>query len=73
MFNNLTVKLGGAVWFKVSWPLSGNYGKEKLVSQTDNILLQIDGNGYKAYVSTLNALLVAFNVKSLLAEIPNKI
>ena len=66
-------QLGGAVRFKVKWILSGNFGKDKLVSQTDDITLQTDGDGYQAYVSTLNDLLVAFSEKSVRTTIINEI
>jgi len=66
-------QLGGEVRFKVNWVLSGNYGKEKLVSRTDDITLKTDGDGYQAYVSTLNALLMAFSEKSVRTTIVNEI
>jgi uncharacterized lipoprotein YmbA len=66
-------QLGGAVRFKVNWVLSGNYGKEKLVSRTDDITLQTNGNDYQAYISTLNALLAAFSKKTVSTEIANEI
>ncbi len=66
-------QLGGVVRLKVNWTLSGNFGKEKLVSRTDDITLQTKGDGYQAYVATLNALLAAFSEKSVQAEIVNEI
>ena len=66
-------QLGGAVRFKVSWVLSGNYGKDKLVSRTDDITLQTNGDSYQAYVSALNALLAAFSEKTIRTEIMNEI
>jgi len=66
-------QLGGAVRFKVNWILSGNYGKEKLVSRTDDITLQTEGDDYQAYVSTLNALLAEFSKTTVRTEIANEI
>jgi len=66
-------QLGGVVRFKVYWVLSGNYGKDKLVSRTDDITLQTEGDGYQAYVSTLNALLAAFSNKTVRIDIINEI
>jgi len=66
-------QLGGNVRFKVNWVLIGNYGKQKLVSRTDDITLQTDGNGYQAYVATLNSLLAAFSEKTVRTEIVNEI
>ncbi len=66
-------QLGGQVRFKVNWILSGNYGRKKLLSRTEDITLQTSGDDYPAYVSTLNALLAAFTEKSARIEIANEI
>jgi len=66
-------QLGGDVRFKVNWTLSGNYGKDKIASRTDDITLQTNGDTYQAYVSTLNALLAAFSEKTIRTEISNEI
>jgi len=52
--------LGGIVRFKVNWILSGNYGQQKLISNTANLTLQTSGQDYQAYVSALNTLLATF-------------
>jgi len=66
-------QLGGEVRFKVSWILSGAYGKEKLISQTDDITLQSNTNSYEAYVSTLNTLLANFSEKTVKTVIADQI
>jgi uncharacterized lipoprotein YmbA len=66
-------QIGGAVRFKVNWMLSGNYGKDKLISGTENITLQTKAENYNAYVSTLNELLAAFSENSVRTEIANEI
>jgi len=66
-------ELGGSVRFKVNWLLSGNYGQDKLVSQSDEFVLQSDDISYAAYVSTLSTLLAKFSAKTVRQVILNKI
>ena len=66
-------QIGGLVRFKVNWTLIGDYGKEKLMSRTDDITLQTEDDSYQSYVSTLSALLDAFSKQAIRTDIVNEI
>ena len=54
-------ELGGDVTLKVHWVLSGDFGKEKLLSQNHEFTIQARNESYNEYVQTLNRLLITFS------------
>jgi len=54
-------ELGGKVSFKVHWVLSGDFGKQKLLSQNYELSIKARDESYNEYVQALNRLLISFS------------
>ena len=65
-------ELGGKVQLKISWILSKNFGKTKLLSRSYDLSVQSKGDSYSDYVDALNLLLEKFCDKSAQEIIANQ-